>query len=315
MPDIGELVIGAWLSEVQGYDIVLYNRRPGRDLPPDIAPQGPTGVAARLSELDVLGLNTEGRTAYLAESTAHLGGFLIGKGTADGAAKLSAKFRVASAYGAILRTRLGMESSLALWSPRVPKAIESLRPQLEDEIGKSIEFVVNETYTERIVEVISRATAETRTTGNDFYRSLQLLAHLTKSPFIDLPKPIARQVAEAVKDFEAVAAALPTRSWAEVSKVHRTQRGIYAPRGGSWASVICNTGKNAPYPDQFVGSDVLRYIGWGKTGTSRWSATTSLFARRSRTGWRFESSRSSPRTGTPITATGWAENPNSTSSR
>ena len=54
--------------------------------------------------------------------------------------------------------------------------------------------------------------------------------------------------------------------WSEVVKVHRTRAGIRAPRGGSAASIICNTGAHAPYPDRFLGPDVLRYVGRGLEG-------------------------------------------------
>lgn len=69
MPDIGELVVGAWLTQVKGYDFVVYNHRPGAELPPELTPKGLAGVSARLGELDVLGLNTRERGAYMAECT------------------------------------------------------------------------------------------------------------------------------------------------------------------------------------------------------------------------------------------------------
>ncbi|MBA3778836.1 MAG: hypothetical protein H0X16_05995 [Chloroflexi bacterium] len=72
MPDIGELVVGAWLTEVKRFDFVVYNQRPGRDLPDNIAPIGSEGVSARLGELDVIGFQTADRTSYLAECTTHL---------------------------------------------------------------------------------------------------------------------------------------------------------------------------------------------------------------------------------------------------
>ena len=83
MPDIGELVVGAWLTQVEGYDFVVYNQRPGRDLPESVAPKGLAGVSARLGELDVIGLHTPRRESYLAECTTHLGGMLYSGGPRD----------------------------------------------------------------------------------------------------------------------------------------------------------------------------------------------------------------------------------------
>ena len=123
VPDIGELVVGAWLSQVQGYDFVVYNHRPGKDLPEDFAPAGLAGVSARLGELDVLGLNTTGRTAYLAECRTHLDGLPIGKGPEDAVRKLSAKLAVAGAYGKVLEGRTGLKPELSVWSPRVPRVV------------------------------------------------------------------------------------------------------------------------------------------------------------------------------------------------
>jgi hypothetical protein len=97
VPDIGELVVGAWLTQVEGYDFVVYNQRPGRDLPESVAPKGPAGVSARLGELDVIGLHTPKRESYLAECTTHLGGLLYAGGPDASVEKLKRKFALSSA--------------------------------------------------------------------------------------------------------------------------------------------------------------------------------------------------------------------------
>lgn len=50
MPDIGEIVVGAWLTQVKKYDFVVYNQAPGRDLPEEVAPAGLAGVSAQTSQ-------------------------------------------------------------------------------------------------------------------------------------------------------------------------------------------------------------------------------------------------------------------------
>ena len=149
MPDIGELVVGVAV-EVQGYDFVVYNHRPGKDLPEDFAPAGLAGVSARLGELDVLGLNTNGRTAYLAECRTHLDGLPIGKGPEDAVRKLSAKLAVAGAYGKVLEGRTGLKPELSVWSPRVPRVVVNRWPEIQDRAGRSAGLVANDDDTERV---------------------------------------------------------------------------------------------------------------------------------------------------------------------
>jgi len=263
MPDIGELVVGAWLTEVQGYDFVVYNQRPGRELSEEVAPKGLAGVSARLGELDVIGLNTPMKTAYLAECTTYLDGLHIGKSPSDALVKLKNKFKVSVSYAAILEKRTDVQAALALWSPKVPAAVVNGIPELGELVGRTVELVANDTYTDRVSEIIDAATKRTTVTGNDFYRTLQLLTHLSRSPWLELPKPTLKKVAEVAAALPAVGPIIP---WSEVVKVHRTQAGIRAPRGRSEASIICNTGAHGPYPDRFLGPDVLHYVGRGLDG-------------------------------------------------
>jgi hypothetical protein len=77
-----------------------------------------------------------------------------------------------------------------------------------------------------------------------------------------LPSRTRKQIAEAVA--EAPLLTEPELSWQEVQKIHGTQHGIRARRGGTTASIICNTNPDAPYPDRFIGHEVLRYVGQGR---------------------------------------------------
>ena len=263
MPDIGELVVGAWLTQVQGYDFVVYNQRPGRDLPEHIAPKGLAGVSARLGELDVIGLHTPQQQSYLAECTTHLNGLLYTGGPDASMRKLTRKFQLSSAYANMLEERTHLKPALALWSPKVPRAVVERMPKLAEDVGRPVELVANDEYAERIGQLVEAATQRTTGTGNDFYRTLQLLTHLSKSPLADLPKGTRKRIKDAVADVVPDAPELP---WSEVIKVHRTRAGIRAPRNGAEASIICNTGAHGPYPDRFLGPDVLHYVGRGLEG-------------------------------------------------
>ena len=145
----------------------------------------------------------------------------------------------------------------------MPKAIGARWPEVEERAGHKATLIANDEYASRVRQVAAQAKTHTTMTGNDFYRALQLLTHLSQSPFVDLPKATRRQVAETAAEF---APDLPILPWSEVVKVHRTRAGIRAPRGGSEASIICNTGVHGPYPDRFLGPDVLHYVGRGFEG-------------------------------------------------
>jgi hypothetical protein len=264
MADVGELVVGAWLTQVRGYDFVVYNQRPGRELPESVAPKGLAGVSARLGELDVVGLHTAEQSSYLAECTTHLGGLLIGNSPDDAVAKLRNKFLISAAYADVLNSRTGLRPSIAFWSPKISIALVQRKAQLEEAVGRPVDFVVNDVYADRVAELVDAASRTTTSTGNDFYRSLQLLTHLARSPFLDLPRKTKKQIAEVAQ--AALPIATQELTWSDVQQVHGTQRGIRAKRGGTSASIICNTSPHAPYPDRFIGPDVLRYVGQGRVG-------------------------------------------------
>lgn len=195
----------------------------------------------------------------------HLEGIQIGASTDQAVQKLSNKLRIAGAYGQVLEARTGLAPELSVWSSRVPKALEARWGEVEDRAGHSAQLIANGRYAERVREVATAASRHTTITGNDFYRALQLLTHLSQPVLADLPQRTARAVRE-VAEVVAMPAEAGILTWAEVVKIHRTQRGIRAPRGGAEASIICNMSVDAPYPDRFIGPDVLRYVGQGFDG-------------------------------------------------
>jgi hypothetical protein len=177
--------------------------------------------------------------------------------------KLKNKFAVSGAYAKVLQERTELKPTIAFWSPKVPRGFVERKDELVDAVGRPIEFVVNDTYSDRVTQLIDAASSRTTVTGNDFYRTLQLLTHLSRSPFVELPKPTKKRISEAAAQLTTSSPIIP---WSEVVKVHKTRAGIRAPRGGSEASIICNTGAHGPYPDRFLGPDVLHYVGRGLEG-------------------------------------------------
>lgn len=199
MPDIGELAVGAWLTEVEGYDFVVYNQHPGKHLPPELTPPGPEGVSARLAELDVIGLNTVAETAYLAECTTHVRGLQYGGGTEGALRKLKRKFQISGAYASVLEERSGLTAQLALWSPKVSRPILDRAAELNEAAGRPVELVTNEEYAGRVRTLIGTAAGHATMTGNEFFRTLQLLTHL---PGV-IEAPRAKQTAIAAKQVPA----------------------------------------------------------------------------------------------------------------
>ncbi len=220
-------------------------------------------------------------------------------------AKLKRKLKLSSGYSTIIKTRTALEPEIALWSPVVPRAILDRRSELDDAVDGQLDLVANETYTERVVELIGLATQRSTGTGNDFYRTLQLLTNLKNSPLVELPSKAKHQIAEAARELEAVGP--PTLTWAEVQKIHRTQAGIRAPRGGSQASIICNTGHMRRTLTSSWARTSSATSAAAATATRLSMATTSPFARQSSEASRSACSRRSPRTSTSTTATGSAK--------
>lgn len=133
--DIGELVVGAWLTQVKNFDFVVYNQRPGRDLAESFAPKGLAGVSARLAELNIIGFHTPLRESYLAECTTHFDCLLYGAGVAESVLKLRQKFAVSAAYATVTEGRTGLQANLAFWSPKVSKQVLQRTGEIEGAAG------------------------------------------------------------------------------------------------------------------------------------------------------------------------------------
>ncbi|MDQ0896253.1 MULTISPECIES: hypothetical protein [unclassified Paenibacillus] len=158
--EMGELIVGAYLKQIEGCDFVEYNARP----------RG--GGIKGLDELDVIGMNFATNTAYLCEVTTHLLGALYvdNKTTVE---KISSKHLKQKEYA---ETYLKNFENIRFmfWSPYVPigyitRGLETL-PDLE--------LIINKEYTSKINELKFLARKTTNDSGNDFFRALQIIEHL-----------------------------------------------------------------------------------------------------------------------------------------
>lgn len=160
---MGEYAVGAYLKLILKCDVVDYGVRP------------PGGGMAGLSELDVIGLRFSDMHAYLCEVTTHLDGTLYGNGAADSIARIARKHDTqmwyADTYLADFR-----EPEFMFWAPCVP--VGRITTGLQ--AIATLDLVINDRYAAAIDELRSLARATKATTGNPFFRSLQILGHLRR---------------------------------------------------------------------------------------------------------------------------------------
>jgi len=157
---MGEYVIGAYLSQILGCDFVDYNVRP--------ASSGLEGLA----EFDVIGFNFVKNISYMCEVTTHLGGVQYGNNK-DTLKKIEDKIerqkRYASEYLKSFDKVLFM-----FWAPYV--AVGFLSEGLSKISG--LDLVINADYTSAVRELQKLAKDTQKDIGNPFFRSLQIVAHL-----------------------------------------------------------------------------------------------------------------------------------------
>ncbi|MFC4103238.1 hypothetical protein [Paenibacillus xanthanilyticus] len=158
--EMGELIVGAYLKQIEECDFVEYNVRT----------RG--GGLKGLNELDVVGLNFVTNTAYLCEVTTHLLGALYvdNRSTVE---KIKTKHENQKYYALNYLTSF-QNIRYMFWSPYVPVGyITKGLAEVTD-----LELIINKEYTNRINEMRLLAKKTTNDTGNDFFRALQILEHL-----------------------------------------------------------------------------------------------------------------------------------------
>jgi hypothetical protein len=171
--EIGESLVGAYLEHIRECQVVVYN----------------THLSDEQGELDVIGiktLSTGKQEIWLVEAATHILGLDYG-GQAKSVKKIQAKRDRALKFAQQLFK--GATLHFEIWSPIVSSGIV-------DKLNKlSIVLVANAEYTDRVNELALHASKSTKTTGNDTYRTLQLLTHLrgekpqfASAPVVGVPK-------------------------------------------------------------------------------------------------------------------------------
>lgn len=158
--ELGEYLVGAYLSQHLDCDFVGYNIRP--------RVSGLDGLA----ELDVVGLRHRDKAAYLCEVTTHLDGLQYGS-YATTISKVREKHERQKLY-ARLHLKDFDDIHFMLWSPIVREG--AITNALRKIAG--LELIINTEYTSRIRQLKAEAKKTTRDTGNPAFRFLQILTHL-----------------------------------------------------------------------------------------------------------------------------------------
>ncbi|MDD5301636.1 MAG: hypothetical protein PHS14_00895 [Elusimicrobia bacterium] len=160
--ELGEYIVGAYLSQRLGCDFVGYNIRP------------PEAGLAGLAELDVVGLRHKDKTAFLCEVTTHLEGLQYGS-YATTISKVNEKHQRQKRY-AELHLKDFTTVHFMFWSPVVREGAITKALSTID----GLELVINSAYTRCIRELEEIASGATRDLGNPAMRFLQILTHLRK---------------------------------------------------------------------------------------------------------------------------------------
>jgi Holliday junction resolvase-like predicted endonuclease len=162
MAEMGEYVVGAYLKHIKGCQHVWYNVRAGK--------QG---------EIDVVGLDLRRRIVYICEVETHIKGLLVSKkGLGDVTAEtIQEQLKSAIIYGK--QWSRVLTPKYMFWSPKVPKGRRTAQlQQIRRTLESDVEIVINSEYKKRVRGLQEMARHDDSTSGEPFYRALQILEHL-----------------------------------------------------------------------------------------------------------------------------------------
>lgn len=165
--EIGESLVGAYLRYGEECDFVVYGTR-----------------TEEQGEIDVIGFQVEHRRVLICEVATHLDGLLYGsRGTAGTLERVRKKVERGVAFGD--RMFAGQERRFEWWSPKAGPSLvagfEALAAELSGS-DTSVDFVVNEEYAKRVGVLFEKARRGTKATPEPFFRTLQILTHLSGAP-------------------------------------------------------------------------------------------------------------------------------------
>jgi hypothetical protein len=159
LTDIGEYIVGAYLSLMLECDVIDYNVRP------------PGGGLKGLEEIDVIGFNLKTNQAYLCEVTTHIRGTLYGDNKMT-VYRIRNKHVRLKQYSAIYLKQFKCE--YMFWSPVVP--IGYITNNLAK--IKGLQLIINGEYKKRFEELRVLASLTTHDARNPVFRVLQIMGHL-----------------------------------------------------------------------------------------------------------------------------------------
>lgn len=159
-PEVGELLVGAYLKLCLGCAFVDYNVRP------------PGGGLEGLGELDVVGFDPDSGRAFLCEVTTHIRGLLY-VSNAETVERVRKKHNRQRDYAGKHLTAF-RDVTFMFWSPVVPVGY------VTEGLSKieGLVLVINQEYAKRVAELRRLARSTSHDAGNDFFRALQILEHL-----------------------------------------------------------------------------------------------------------------------------------------
>jgi hypothetical protein len=164
MIDIGEDLVGAYLSRIVGCPLVQFNVR----------------TNLKQAEIDVVGLKIEDNRVnevWFCEVSTHTGGLRGYRGDAAGKIRdkiASVKAYANSAYPSVPR-------HIEVWSPKVTPAMLA---KLDAVLGENadVELIANEEYAARVRRLADLARSEKAFSDSPSFRLLQILTRLPSNP-------------------------------------------------------------------------------------------------------------------------------------
>ncbi|MEO2107156.1 MAG: hypothetical protein ABGZ36_16115 [Actinomycetota bacterium] len=162
--EIGESIVGAYLRQIRKCHLVTFNQF----------------VPGTQAEIDVIGVGAAGREVWLCEVTTHIRGFLLSGSVDAERNKMLAKLATLQAYAVDVFP--DSTHHFEWWTPYVPVGQRTgFMDELVEEWAsnrRSLRFVRNEDYTERVQELVDHAASNASITVDPAYRMLQILTRL-----------------------------------------------------------------------------------------------------------------------------------------
>jgi hypothetical protein len=118
------------------------------------------------------------RLVYICEVKTHIKGLLVSKGSRDATAETILK-QMKSAVECGKQWSKIFTPRYMFWSPNVPigKRTTELK-QIREALKSDVEIVINSEYKRRVEGLREKARNHDSTSGEPFYRALQILTHL-----------------------------------------------------------------------------------------------------------------------------------------